>query len=131
MILIDTNVLIAFYNSDDSLNKRAVELMRRIDAGEFGTAFVSDYVFDESMNVCSARTNRKAAVELGVVLQESFHIMRVTESVFRAAWWLFKGTKNLSFTDCTNIALVKELGVEYLATFDKEFKKVKVNVIDS
>lgn len=129
MILIDTNVLIAFYNIDDALHERAVELMRKIDAGEFGPACISDYVFDEAMNVCSARTNRKAAIAMGTILQESFHLVRVTESMFRGAWWLFKGASGLSFTDCVNVALVKELEIDHLATFDKEFKKAKVNIV--
>lgn len=129
MIVIDTNVIIAFHNSRDALHARAVALMERIDAGEFGQACVSDYVFDESMNYFSARVGRKDAIEVGTILLESFHIVRVTESMFRGAWWLFKGSTGLSFTDCVNVALVKELEIDHLATFDKEFKKAKVNII--
>ncbi len=130
MIVIDTNVIVAFHNSRDALHEQAVALMQRIDAGEFSQACISDYVFDESMNYFSAKVGRREAVEVGSILLESFHILRVTESIFRGAWWLFKGTTGLSFTDCVNIALVKELEIEHLATFDKEFKKAKVNIVN-
>jgi len=129
MILIDTNVLVAYYNERDALHKNAVQVMEKIDTGTFGPALISDYIFDETVTVCSARAGRKGAIELGNALLQSFHVVRVTESLFRAAWWLFKGSTCLSFTDCTNIALVKELEIEHLATFDKDFKKAKVNVV--
>lgn len=129
MILIDTNVIAAYFNIDDALHKQAVDIMRRVEAGVYGPALISDYVFDEAMNVCTSRVNRKAAVAIGTVLQESFELVRATDAVFRGAWMLFKGAKGLSFTDCVNIAMAVELECEHIATFDKEFKQAKVNII--
>ena len=56
--------------------------------------------------------------------------LKVTQSVFSDAWELFFDHK-LSFTDCTNVSFLKLYRIEHVATFDKQFKKIKgINVVD-
>lgn len=129
MILIDTNVLVAYLNERDTLHDRAVKLAEKISGGNYGPAIISEYIFDETVTVLSARAGRKQAIMFGNDLLKNFDIIQVTAPLFRAAWWLFKGSTGLSFTDCTNIAMVKELEI-CIATFDNDFRKAKVTVVD-
>ena len=44
---------------------------------------------------------------------------------------LFEKLERLSFTDCTIVAFMKTFNIKSLATFDKEFKKIKeIQVVD-
>lgn len=129
MIVIDTNVLVAYFSKNDTLHDKAVRLAEKISSGTYGPAVISDYVFDEAVTVLSARVGRKQAILFGNELLSTFDVLRVTEPLFRATWWLFKASIGLSFTDCSNIAVAQELSAG-IATFDKEYRKVKVNVIE-
>jgi uncharacterized protein len=127
MIFIDTNVFVAYFNADDAHHKRAVALMQRVVGGEHGSVFTSDYVFDESVTVALVRTkNVDGAEALGVAILGGVRMLKVTDSIFRAAWKLFTSNKKgLSFTDCTNVAFMDMFGIEHIATFDKGFEGVK------
>jgi len=48
------------------------------------------------------------------------------------SWNIFKEQKNnkLSFTDCTNIAIMRINKIKNIATFDKDFKDIEgINVV--
>jgi len=55
---IDTGVLIAARNRSDVNYERAVSLLRRALAGEYGALYTSDYVFDEAVTVALVRTGK-------------------------------------------------------------------------
>lgn len=51
-------------------------------------------------------------------------ILKFDEEHFNRAWEIFKNQKRseLSFTDCTNIAIMGDLGIRNIATFDGGFE---------
>ncbi len=131
MILIDTNLFISYRNEDDSKHKEALEIFKKISEGNFGEYIISDYIFDEIVTVCSLRKSHDEAISLGNFLLENVNILKVTERIFEISWEIFKKNINFSFTDCTNLGLMKEFGIKKIATFDKDFKKIKeIEVID-
>ncbi len=117
--LIDTNVLAAFANEHDSLHDRAVRLKPHI-----GKPVVTDYVFDELTNIITRRVNKRSAIMFCQGLLEDITIERIDGDDFMHAWELFKKHKHLSFTDCTNIAVMQSLGITQIATFDRAFADV-------
>ncbi len=123
MILIDSNVIISYINKDDSKHKEALLLLNRIMNKEYGNYIISDYIFDEIATVAFLRTNRKEAFKIGDFLLENVDIIKIVNKLFFDSWTLFKQYKKLSFTDCTNLAIMKELGINAIATFDKDFIK--------
>ncbi|MBI2583151.1 MAG: type II toxin-antitoxin system VapC family toxin [Candidatus Aenigmarchaeota archaeon] len=127
-VLIDTNIFVSYYNKRDVEHERASKIMPEIFDGRFGKPIVSDYIFDEIITVCLARLKDKEHVKkIGSdMLSTDIIFVKVSENVFSEAWKFFLSTdKTFSFTDCTNIALLKIYNIDSIATFDSEFKKVK------
>lgn len=100
--------------------------------GEYGKLFVSDYIFDEAVTLAYVRTgSKKIANDIGRFAKAKPIILRFIEPIdFDKAWELYLQyeDKRLSFTDCTNIALMERLDIETIFTFDMELKGL-VNVI--
>ena len=128
-VFIDSGVFVAFHNTRDSNNSRALELMREIVAGGLGSAYTSDYVFDEAVTVALVRTGRPeialsvGRMILGELTKPFLVFLRVNDDTFREAWKLFPryAGRGLSFTDCTSIALMRLRAVESIVSFDADF----------
>ncbi len=125
-MFLDTSVIVAYYNSRDGLHKRAFELLPKIVRGDNGRVFISDYIFDEAVTVSLIRTkNLKKALELGEhLLKSEFHLLKVDDDAFNLGWELFQKA-NMSFTDCSSLALMRLYGIDKIATFDTGFGRVK------
>jgi len=126
---VDTGILVAFHNRRDVNHERAREIIQEILEGQHGVAYTSDYIFDEAVTVAQFRTkDLRIAKSVGeLILGEETHpflnIRRVTERGFIESWDLFKNLsdKELSFTDCTSITLIRDLGIEKIISFDSNF----------
>lgn len=131
-LLVDTSALIAARNADDKNHKKALEIMTHALQGEYGKVSVTDYIFDEAVTLAYIRTGSKNfAYDIGRFARAKPINFRFIEPIdFDKAWELFEQyeDKHLSFTDCTNIALMGRLGIETIFTFDAEFNGL-VNVI--
>lgn len=128
-VFIDSGIFTAFHNTRDSNNGRAVELMREIVSGGLGSAYTSDYIFDEAVTLALTRTRRpEIALSVGrMILGEHTKpflvVLRVKGEAFREAWGLFPryAERGLSFTDCTSIALVRMRNIKSIISFDADF----------
>ena len=133
MIFLDSSFLISLEVEKDENHQRAIDLRSRILKGDFGSSVISDYIFDETMTVTFGRTKDLGkAVAVGVKLKDPSILIKLEESDFESAWDLFKNQKNtkLSFTDCTNLAIMKRMSIKDIAAFDEDFKKIGgINVI--
>ena len=132
MIFLDSSFLISFEVANDSNHERAVSIMRNVVKGVYGTAVISNFIFDETVTVTFARTNLSNAISAGEGMKASYAMEIVEEKIFNDAWDLFKNQKNteLSFIDCTSVILLQERGIKNIATFDQDFKKIKgINAI--
>jgi len=70
-----------------------------------------DYVFDEVGTVALPKTGVERAVAPGEYLLN-----------FTVAWEKFKSLE-MSFTDCTSIAVMRLHGIDKTLTFDRGFKR--------
>jgi len=125
-LFIDTGIFVAAVNIADKNCERAKELLEKALRGEFGIAYTSDYVIDETITATLARTKKlKLAIGVGEYVLSSPRIkkLRVSEEVFDAAWARFKSLKErpMSFTDCTSLALMEKSGIGRIASFDSGF----------
>jgi predicted nucleic acid-binding protein len=128
-IFLDTGFFLAYYDSRDKYHKRALELVKKIFSGEFGTVFTSEYIFDETTTLTLARKGPAKAIELGeAILNSEIEIASILKEAFDRAWNLFKQRKNLSFTDCTTLEAMKANGIKNLASFDKGFSQFKKEI---
>jgi len=130
MIFIDTNVFVAYYNKRDIHHERSLELIKRAIEGYYGKIFASDYVFDESVTVTLVRTKDiEKAIALGeYILNSEIELLSVGETCFFESWNLFKEIE-MSFTDCTNLSLMKSYGIDKIMTFDMGFRDKGVEVV--
>ncbi len=131
-LLLDTSALVAARNAEDRNHNKALEIMMPALQGEYGKLFVSDYIFDEAVTLAYVRTgSKKLAYDIGKFAKAKPINFRFIEPIdFDKAWELYLQyeDKRLSFTDCTNIALIERLYIENIFTFDMEFKGL-VNLI--
>jgi len=131
-LLLDTSALIAARNADDRNHPETLEIMTHALHSEYGKVFVSDYIFDEAVTLAYIRTgSKKFAHDIGRFARAKPINFRFIEPIdFDRAWELYQQyeDKRLSFTDCTNIALMERLSIDTLFTFDAEFKGL-VNLI--
>ena len=128
-VFLDTGIFVAFHNTRDENHNRALELMRRIVDGELGTAYTSDYIFDEAVTVALVRTRRPemaiavGRMILGELIAPFLAMLRVDDDIFKEAWKLFQryAQRGLSFTDCTSIAFIRLRNLESIVSFDTDF----------
>ncbi len=125
-ILVDTSGVIATRNKDDADHDAAVAAMRKIFQNQYGEAFTTDHVFDESVTIALVRTRKpEIAVDVGKFILNTRRIVMITttQQDFKEAWTLFQTymTKRLSFTDCTLLAIARRLGINTIFTYDSHF----------
>ncbi len=125
-ILVDTSGVIATRNKDDADHDAAVAAMRKILQNQYGEAFTTDYIFDESVTIALVRTRKpEIAVDVGKFILNTRRIAMITttQQDFKEAWTLFQTymTKRLSFTDCTLLAIARRLGINTIFTYDSHF----------
>ncbi|MBS7612124.1 type II toxin-antitoxin system VapC family toxin [Candidatus Bathyarchaeota archaeon] len=128
MILLDSTLIVAYSNEADENHAKALQVVKDLDRGRYGTPVITDYIFDEVVTVMLIRTKSVEKVfELGETLLNSTLLLRIDEHMFSLAWSIFKEQKKptFSFTDCTNIAVCRVNGISNIATFDEDFQKLE------
>lgn len=125
-IVIDSSVFCAFANKDDIHHEKATNIIKEMISGKYGKTLTTDYVFDETVTVALRRSNKRNAIELGnFLLNSEIFIAKIDSGIFNKAWNLFQKSEGFSFTDCSILAFMKTFEIKKVATFDKEFKKIK------
>jgi predicted nucleic acid-binding protein len=128
MIFLDTSVIIAYRNEDDARHREALQVFGELQKGRYAGALVTDYIVLETVMVVKRLLGHEAAVETGEALLNSgdVTVMRSTR-LFPNAWREFRARSgtNLSFVDASSLAAMRLAGVSRMATFDREFRKVK------
>lgn len=132
-ILVDADAFIALAKSDDSNHQKAQKQLKHLLA-ESVSFLTSNYVFSEVVTVLSQRVNHQAAVAF-------IETMRSTESLFTIRWIdsaieeraleIFKKqtSKNVSFVDCTNMALMSYDYIDRIFSFDRIYNKNHIAVV--
>jgi hypothetical protein len=118
-IFIDANYFIALNNSSSSLHRKAKRLISSIAEAQL---YISDYIFLEVVTVFSQLLGREKAAILGHELLHSdrIRVLKVRRSHFQKSWEIFQeiDNKDMSFVDCSIIALMQDYDLEHLLTFD-------------
>ena len=133
-IFLDTSALIAYYNTDDRYHAEASQTMERIRKGEIPLTrfYTTDYVLDETLTFIECLLGaHELAVKVGEALQASPYttLIMVDKEVFSEAWAIFKGSRGISFTDCTSFVVMKKHDIARAFTFDRHFREVGFQLI--
>ncbi len=136
MIVLDTSLVVAYFNNRDDNHTKAEKIIEDVISGRYGrTAYITDYIFDEVATVSLIRLkNLDRVAKIGKTLLKATSIIEIDKDCFDEAWDIFCAQKNthLSFTDCTIISAMQKNSIENLATFDKDFARIKeLKVVNS
>lgn len=128
MIFLDSSVIVAYRNQNDARHADALKLFSELQKGRYAGGLITDYIFLETVTVVKRLMGHDAAVETGEALLGAgdITVIRSTQ-LFPHAWREFKvrsGTGQ-SFVDASSLAAMKIAGVGRIATFDREFRKIK------
>ena len=133
-VFIDADVFIAFVKKDDSQHAVAREIFDKLRNREviFST---SNYVFAEVVTVLSLRVGREVALEFikNIHAPESgMDIKWVTPEIEASAVDIFhkQTSKNVSFVDCVNIAMVRNHHIDAIFSFDAVYKKNALKTVE-
>ncbi|MGQ4834034.1 MAG: type II toxin-antitoxin system VapC family toxin [Candidatus Asgardarchaeia archaeon] len=126
MLLVDSNIFIAAFNPRDKHHKVGKEYLIAIEEGKLGKVVITDYILDELLTYIRKKLGFKISLEVleRILSDENITIEKIDKKDFDLAIFFFEELKNLSFTDSTIIAFMKNRNIKKLLTLDSDFKAV-------
>lgn len=130
-VLLDTDFLVSYWNREERRHGEATTLFREFLEGDRGRLFVSNFVVDEAVTLALrglsdiGRVREFVRFLLGVQPSPSvLALLHVDEDLFQRAArrFLASSSRSLSFTDWTSVELVREFGIDWVATFDADLR---------
>lgn len=123
-VFLDTSGLVALLNKRDQNHGQATAFWRSIIERAV-TIYMTDYVFDETYTLLRNAVGHDLAVGFGelTIESEALQLINVDESLFRDAWEIARrySDKSYSFTDCASFAVMNQLGLTDVFSFDSHF----------
>ncbi|MGI9028081.1 MAG: type II toxin-antitoxin system VapC family toxin [Candidatus Saccharimonadales bacterium] len=121
-VFVDSNFLIGLYNASDTLHGKTSAINARL-ASSGARLYVSNYILLEVLTVLSQRIGRAEAIAVGNNIIDGGHIevIHINEDMHALSWNIFQlvTNKNVSFVDCSILAVMQDSGIRHLLTFDK------------
>jgi|SRR3989344_4440449 len=122
-VLFDADAYIAIYGHEDSSHAKAMELLEKTGTSE---TFTTWDVIDEVTTKLSYKISKAAAekflfdlaVSETVIIYSNEDLMGRVVETFNAM-----RSKNVSFTDCSNIVIYEDYFIDRIFSFDKIYAK--------
>jgi len=123
-VVLDTSVLVAYFNTRDVHHAEAARIMVQIVTGRWGRALLLEYVVLELATVLMARRSVEVATKAVDALLGAAEVDFVACSPrFLGTVEAFRGQQGgtLSFADAAILAVARERAAGHVATFDEDF----------
>jgi predicted nucleic acid-binding protein len=129
-VFVDTGVYYALQNQRANRHEAAKEAFRAVLQGEHGTAFTSEYIYDEAVTLVLVRTGEyEEARTVGDRMlgrgdyPGTVDLLEIDRETFDRADELFDRYSDqlLSFTDASTVALVESYEIDHVLSFDDDF----------
>jgi len=130
MIYIDASFYLALLNSKDSNHQKAKNLAQKHSAKQLVT---SQIIIGETLTVGSMRINKDLTLKfVDQIYNSSTQIVLESPKLVEQAYDYFSlvPSKNISWADCFSFAVINQLKINEVLTFDKDFKKYQPMYID-
>lgn len=125
MRFIDTVTLFASFFVDEKHYAKAKKIVGAIADGEIKNVVFSDYILDELLTLARAKKGTAVSNEiLEGLINSEIEMVKIEQRHLTLAMELFKSYEKLSFTDCTTVALMLDLGIKEIYSFDQGFDSV-------
>jgi predicted nucleic acid-binding protein len=122
-VFVDTGAWFAYFVRRDPDHEAAVKWTQE----NRQPLVTTDYVLDELLTLLKLRESHRVAVAASEALlqQNVTRVERITETVFVAAWEVFRQyrDKGWSFTDCTSKVVMERLRIAQAFAFDTDFEE--------
>lgn len=126
-LLVDADAFVALICPNDTNHLRSKIIKGAINKNQI-LLILSEPAFGEAVTVISQKEGLITAIEFAEqTLSSPVEIIEVDASLRRSALDIFKKqtSKNSRFTDCINMAIMKEKGIDTIFSFDKQYKQNK------
>lgn len=122
-ILIDSDALLALTDNNDVHHVRAIQLYKELRA-DFAF-IVTNFTFGETLTLVSKRLSHKRSLDFADTILSETMVLDIDESLRNDAYLFFRKqvSKNVSFVDCVNMAVLKTLNQDKIFSFDEHYKK--------
>ena len=134
-LFVDSDGFVALSKEDDTNHDKAIKILQK--AINIGVLFVtSNYVFSEVVTVLSQRSGHEAALRFIRRMKSpasGYNFEWIDENVEKEAINIFsqQTSKNVSFVDCTNMAVMKIKRIDAVFSFDDVYRKNGFSVFDA
>ena len=133
-ILLDSSFIIAIFRKNDPLHQRAIENREVLD----NECYISNGIISEVMTILGQKTKDVALVRLAYnYMKDNFTIINESDinmyndNVFSIFEKYNKNKFKLGFIDCSEVVIYEYYGLDYVASFDGEFKLFdEINLLD-
>jgi len=125
-VLIDADAFVALIKKNDGNHKRAEKISDFLTKkGSF--FYTTNFVFSETITVLSQRVDHQTAINFIDDFKnlEEVNLVPFDEEIKEMAIKIFKNqtSKNVSFVDCINMAVLKKYRWNTIFSFDKIYTK--------
>ena len=133
LVLVDSGAWLAIADRDDPKHRTALDFYRGLKPGS--RLVTTDYVLSETYTWLRYRVGHRAALAVHglVVASEQVGTLRVEwidPERHDSGWRIFQryADQVLSFADCTSAVVAREIGADYVFSFDSDFSKLGFDV---
>jgi len=125
-MFIDSVVWIGAKLKRDQWHDKSVPIINKFLNKEIDMAYVTDYIVLESVNFLLRKAGFETALETLnlLVVHERVKIINVDEKMFKRAYEIFTSFPGLSLTDASIVAVMENLGIRKLYSFDSSFDRI-------
>ncbi len=130
-LFVDTWGWLTLHDKREAQHQEIVKLYRSFRS-QAGAIYTTDYVLDETFTLffkrlTPARAKRSMEMLINAFREEDFNLVWITAERFvqtQALRIKYLDKPQISFTDLTSMAVMKELGIEAVLTGDAHFTQV-------
>lgn len=123
---IDSSFIISLFRSNDPNHNLAKNNKSIIDEHE---CYISNGILREVITVLMLKTKNMDLVNLAYsylhhnfIIVDEYRIKDYNDKVFSVFQKYNMNSMKLSFIDCSSVIIASEFGLDYIVTFDKDFK---------
>lgn len=125
-VFVDSDAFVALAIGKDSSHRKALKILS--DLSQKPVIFItSNYVFSETVTVISQKAGHDEAISFIKKIQsgEGYTIKWIDQVIELLAIEIFskQTSKNVSFVDCTNMAIMRHNHLDAIFSFDEIYKK--------
>lgn len=133
-ILLDSSFIIAIFRKNDPLHQRAIENKEILN----NDCYVSNGIISEVITILGQKTKDIALVRVAYnYMKDNFTIINESDinmyndNVFAIFEKYNKNKFKLGFIDCSEVVIYEYYNLDYVASFDEEFKLFdEINLLD-